>query len=103
MGIAGIDKIGDPVFSIREIAQDNYVRDENGNKLDWTPNQHGIFKSLLDPVVALAAYDEDGYHMQDGVKVFHRKGDYKIDEETGDFYYEVLRGDQESYGRDILR
>ena len=34
MGIAGIDKMGDPVFSIREIAQDNYVRDENGNKLD---------------------------------------------------------------------
>lgn len=34
MGIAGIGSIGAPVFSIREIAQGNYVRDENGNKLD---------------------------------------------------------------------
>lgn len=37
------------------------------------------------------------------MKVFHQKGDYKLDEETGDFYYEVLKGDQESAGRDILR
>ena len=33
MSIAGIGTIGDPVFSIREIAQDNEVRDLEGNKL----------------------------------------------------------------------
>jgi hypothetical protein len=33
MSIAGIGNIGDPTFSIREIAQDNEVRDEAGNKL----------------------------------------------------------------------
>lgn len=33
MSIAGIGTIGDPTFSIREIAQDNEVRDEAGNKL----------------------------------------------------------------------
>ena len=34
MGITGIGKMGDPIFSIREIAQDNYVRDIDGTKLD---------------------------------------------------------------------
>ena len=102
MGITGIDVFGDPTFSIREIAQDNYVRDENGNKLDWTPNQHsGIYKSILDPTIAIAIYDEDGYDEINGQKVFHKKGDYKTDE-NGNFYYEVL-GDKESYNRDVLR
>ena len=102
MGITGIGKMGDPVFSIREIAQDNYVRDVDGIKLDWTPNQHaGLFKSIMDPTLALAVYDEDGTHEQNGVQVKHRKGDYKVDE-NGDFYYEKL-GSKESYGRDVLR
>lgn len=102
MGITGIGKMGDPVFSIREIAQDNYVRDVDGTKLDWTPNQHaGLFRSIADPTLALAVYDEDGTHEQNGVQIKHRKGDYKVDE-NGDFYYEKL-GAKESYGRDVLR
>lgn len=102
MGITGIGKMGDPIFSIREIAQDNYVRDVDGTKLDWTPNQHaGLFRSIMDPTLALAVYDEDGTHEQNGVQVKHRKGDYKVDE-NGDFYYEKL-GSKESYGRDVLR
>lgn len=55
----------------------------------------------MDPTVALAIYDEDGYEKINGQKVFHKKGDYKTDE-NGDFYYEVL-GNKEGYGRDILR
>ena len=48
MSITGIGSVGDPGFSMREIAQANYVRDENGNKLDWTPDQkHGLLKSLF--------------------------------------------------------
>lgn len=102
MGITGISKMGDPIFSIREIAQDNYVRDVDGTKLDWTPNQHaGLFRSIADPTLALAVYDEDGTHEQNGVQIKHRKGDYKVDE-NGDFYYEKL-GAKESYGRDVLR
>ena len=102
MGITGIGKMGDPIFSIREIAQDNYVRDIDGTKLDWTPNQHaGLFRSITDPTLALAVYDEDGTHEQNGVQIKHRKGDYKVDE-NGDFYYEKL-GAKESYGRDVLR
>ena len=55
----------------------------------------------MDPTLALAVYDEDGTHEQNGVQVKHRKGDYKVDE-NGDFYYEKL-GSKESYGRDVLR
>lgn len=34
MGLSYMGSVGDPTFSISEIAQGNYVRDENGNKLD---------------------------------------------------------------------
>ncbi len=101
VGIEGIGKMSDPVFSLREIAQDNYVRDEKGNVLDWTPNQHsGIFKSLADPTLALAVYDEDTTEVINGTTITHKKGDYKFDE-NGDAYYEIL-GNRESYGRDVL-
>lgn len=100
--ITGIGFQGDPTLSVREVAQNNYVRDQNGNKLDWTPNQHsGIYKSILDPVVAIAIWDEDTDENINGEIIHHNKGDYKVDE-NGDFYYEVL-GTKESYNRDVLR
>lgn len=102
MGLTGMGTIGDPTFSIREIAQANYVRDEAGNKLDWTPDQrHGLIKSIFNPTVALAIYDDNGKHLENGVWVQHRKGDFKTDE-NGEFYYELL-GDKESYGRELLK
>lgn len=101
MSITGIGSIGSPTFSIREIAQDNEIRDENGNGLGWTPNQKGAVGSLFEPTVVLAQWDEDGEHMYNGRKVFHKKGDYKIDEK-GDFYYEIL-GNREAYDKEILR
>ena len=103
MSITGIGSVGDPGFSMREIAQANYVRDENGNKLDWTPDQkHGLLKSLFLPTVALAVYDKDGYYEENGRQVYHRKGEYMFDEKTGDPFYQVL-GKKESYGREVLR
>lgn len=100
-GIEGIGKISDPVFSLREIAQDNYVRDEKGNVLDWTPNQHsGIYKSLMDPTLALATYDEDTTELVNGIEITHKKGDFKFDE-NGNAYYEIL-GNRDSYGKDVL-
>ena len=100
MSIAGIGNIGDPTFSIREIAQDNEVRDEAGNKLGWTPNQKGVM-SIFEPTVALATWDEDGTHLVNGVETIHKKGDFKTDE-NGDFFYEVL-GKREAYDKEILR
>lgn len=55
MGVGNIYQEGNPIHSVREIAQANYVHDEDGNRLDWTPNDHaGLFRQLADPSMALA-------------------------------------------------
>lgn len=51
--------------------------------------------------MALAVYDEDGVHEENGRQVAHHKGDLKFDEE-GMPYYEIL-GTKESYGREVLK
>lgn len=105
MGLSGLTSISDPNWTVREIAQAQEVRDINGNGLGWTPNDHALFsgslKSLWQPTLAIAAYDEDGYHEDaNGNKVRHRKGEYKL--HNGEFYYEPL-GDRSGVGKEILR
>lgn len=48
----------------------------------------------------MAQYDEDGYYNENGMQVFHRKGERKYDE-NGDPYYEIL-GKRSVLGRDVL-
>jgi hypothetical protein len=101
-GLGNIWHKGEAVFSDREVAQANYVRDENGNVLDWTANDKGgPFKSIFAPTLALAIWEEDGEHMEHGMVVQHQKGELKLDE-NGDPYTEIL-GNRESYGRDIVK
>ena len=100
-GISGLLYHGPSEFSIREIAQNEKVHDENGNELDWTPNERGgLFKAITRPTLALAVWDEDGAHEVNGRLVTHKKGDMKFNQ-NGRPYYEEL-GDREMYGRDIL-
>lgn len=101
MGLGNIFEVGSPTFDIREVAQANKARDEQGNVLDWSPNDKGgLLKGLFRPTMALATYDEDGTHVENGVTVSHKKGDLKLDE-YGDPYYEKL-GDREIYGKETL-
>lgn len=97
-GLGNIWEIGSPTFSDREVAQEQLVRDENGELLDWTPNDKGGLKALLTPTIALAIYEEDAI---DEMGVEHKKGDLKLDWK-GDPYYEIL-GDRDSYNRDIAK
>lgn len=101
---SGIEALGiksESEFSNRELAQANEVRDANGNKMGYTPNEKGgIFKSLSRPTLVLAQYDEDTEEIIDGHKIIHKKGELKLDE-WGIPYYEEL-GDREVYGRDVL-
>lgn len=100
-GINGLLYSGPSQFSIREIAQNEKVHDENGNELNWTPNERGgLFKAITRPTLALAIWDEDGTHEVDGKLVTHKKGDLKYNK-NGRPYYEEL-GNKEIYGRDIL-
>lgn len=106
MGLSGLTSISDPNWTVREIAQAQEATDENGNGLGWTPNDHaltsGSLKSLWQPTLALAAWDEDGYHEDaDGNKIRHRKGEYKLNK-NGEFYYEKL-GNRSGVGKEILR
>jgi thymidine kinase len=88
-------------FDIREVAQANYVLDENGNELDWTPNDKGGFwKGLWRPSLALATWDEDGYHYENGMKVEHHAGDIRYGA-NGDPCYQVL-GNRSAVGKDVL-
>lgn len=101
VGISGMGRTGDPVFDEREVAQANFVRDENGNKLDYTPNQKWALGTLFSKdTYVMAQYDEDGYYNENGTQVFHRKGERKYDE-NGDPYYEIL-GKRSVLGRDVL-
>lgn len=102
MGTGNIWQIGDPVYSDREVAQANNVRDEFGRELDWTANDKGgLIKGLFMPTMALASWDEDGVHIENGREVEHKKGDLKLDWK-GDPYMEKL-GNREGYGKDIVK
>ena len=105
-GLSGLWSVSDPNWSVREIAQSQEVEDENGNSLGWTPNDHallgGSLKGIWQPTLALASWDEDGYHTDaDGNKIRHRKGEYKLNK-NGEFYYEKL-GDRSAIGKELLR
>lgn len=100
IGVSGINRVGAPSWDEREVAQANFVRDANGKKLNWTPNQKGFFGALTGETLVKATYDKDGYYEENGKKVFHRKGEAKYDE-NGDPYYELL-GNRSIYGKDVL-
>ena len=101
-GVKGLLYEGPGQFSIREIAQNELVKDQEGNTLNWTPNDKGgLFKSLTRPTLVLAQYDEDEDEIINGQVVHHKKGDLKYNE-NGRPYYEEL-GDREMYGKDLLR
>lgn len=105
-GLSGLQSISDPNWSVREIAQAQEATDEEGNGLGWTPNDHALFsgslKALWQPTLALASWDEDGYHEDEyGNKIRHRKGEYKLNKD-GEFYYEKL-GSRSAVGKDLLR
>ena len=100
IGVSGINVVGAPSWDEREVAQENFVRDENGNKLDWTPNQRGLWGALTGKTLVKATYDKDGYYEENGRRVFHKKGEAKYDE-NGDPYYELL-GNRSVYGKDVL-
>ena len=105
-GLSGLQSVSDPNWTVREIAQAQEATDENGNGLGWTPNDHallnGSLKAIWQPTLALASWDEDGYHTDsEGNKVRHRKGEYKLNKD-GEFYYEKL-GDRSAVGKELLR
>ena len=89
-------------FTDAEIAQANYVRDENGNVLNWTPNDKGgLWKGIFRDPMALPVYDENGFHEENGIRVYHQKGEVQRDKKGNPFYQ--LVGSQNTSGKQILK
>lgn len=102
-GAENIWQIGNPNFSDSEVAQANKMRDEDGNVLDWSPNDRsGFFRSIFRKPAALATYDEDGYYINEytGEEEWHTKGEVKLDK-TGDPYFQQV-GNNDTYGKIML-
>lgn len=85
-GMQGIRSEGDPSFDIREVAQANYMRDENGNILNYKPNDLKFFKGLFAKPAVLA---EDEY------------GNPLLDD-NGDPYYRELKKGEDIAGKTLL-
>ena len=89
-------------FTDSEIAQANYVRDENGKVLDWTPNeQGGLWKGIFRDPMALPVYEEDGFHNENGIQVYHQKGEVQRDDNGNPFYQ--LLGSKSALGKEVLK
>lgn len=94
----------DPVarFSDAEMAQANYMRDENGNVLDWKPNDKaGLWNGVFRNPAALAIYEEDGVHEENGIMVYHKKGELQRDPNGNPFYQQL--GSKSASGRELLK
>lgn len=110
IGIEGVNRISDPEFSKREIAEQNKIFDFEANKfMDHSVNEHSLFSNPIewikdqfkDPLV-LATWDSDGEHVDPitGIITKHKKGENKLNED-GTYYYETLGG-RSVIGKDVL-
>lgn len=103
-GIERIGYISNPTRTPEEIAQNKKVWDSASHSWKESPNDAWLFRNWLDPI-ALAVYETDvdaeGNPTTDESKIAHRKGEYKINPDTGTYYYETLNG-KTPHDRQIL-
>lgn len=100
-GIKNLNQLGDPTMSEREVGQMNKIfNPETGEFENETPNDLNLWEAFTGKPLALATWDENGYHDLNGQQIFHQKGDLKYNDE-GDPYYEYLNG-RSPVGKDLL-
>ena len=106
LGIAGLNTVSERTKTVSELAQREKVWDpEKGEFLDYSPNDKALFKEggflknlynytaslFFDDPLVIAKYEEEGYHLENGRQVKHKKGQYKLNE-NGTYYTEKLNG-----------
>lgn len=92
-GIVNMGKWEEPTMTPMEIAESQPIYDPaTGKFTDDTP-ENSFFKNFFSPV-AMASYDEDTVETDPitGERVKHKKGELKINPETGTYYTEFLNG-----------
>ena len=102
-GWTGIGSVDASPFSLRELAQQGKIFDPITKT--WTKesvNELSILDKLFGDTLVYAQYDEDGEHIDptNGLKVKHKKGDWKIND-NGNLFVEKLAG-REIYGRQVV-
>lgn len=104
IGIEGFGYISSPTRTPQEIAQDEKIFNPETNSWEESPNDSWLLRNWFEPV-AMATYDYDvdanGNPTNIESEIVHRKGEYKINPETGTYYYEKLNG-RSPYGKDLL-
>lgn len=102
LGVVGVNELSEIELSQRELAQDNYYKDINGNWSDQTVNEIGPL-GLLNNNLAYATWDEDGYHTNPitGEQTYHEAGEWKTDP-WGDFYIESA-GNGENLNKQFVK
>ena len=102
-GTEGVNSSVESGLTLYEIAQSNKLRDEEGNILDITANDLGALGTIFNTdTYAMATWDEDGEHEENGRMIKHKKGDIKFDAETGDPYLRALKRGEDVSGKRIL-
>ena len=100
-GVSDLYRWGTPTMSEREVAQTQKVFNYDTQTFeDYTPNDIGALSYITSLTLVLARWEEDGYHLDDGIQVQHQKGELKYNDE-GDPFYETL-GNRSAYGKDVL-
>lgn len=104
MGMEGFGFISAPTMTPQEIAQNEQVYNPKTGEWEESPNDSWLLRDWFDPVV-MATYDYDvdanGNPTSVESEIVHRKGEYKINPETGTYYYEKLNG-RTPYGKQVL-
>lgn len=101
--VQGINTISAPTLTPEEAAQSNHIFDpETGKFINETPETLNIFKKAFGQTLVYAKWESDGSHInsQTGVAEFHKKGQWKTDE-NGNYYTEFL-GDRELLDKQVV-
>lgn len=103
LGFEGFNQEGTPKWSPQELAEMNPIYDpKTGQFTDYTAEE-SLFKDFGRTAV-LATWDfnadVNGNPTNDPVEIYYQKGQYKINPETGTYYYEFTDGP--TYDKEVL-
>ena len=103
-GIEQLGFISNPKFTPQEIAQNEKIWNNKTQKWEDSPNDSWLFRNWAEPT-AMATWDfnadANGNPTNDENATVYHKGEYKINPETGTYYYETLNG-KSPYGKELL-
>ena len=98
-----------PTMSSKEVAESNKAYNPETGTWEESPNDRGMFGTLLDAInpwkapKVLDTWEEDGVHTDfwSGEQVQHKKGELKLGP-GGEYQYRSLKKGEDIYGKEVL-